>query len=645
MENDPMRRATARAGSSVPNAGQHGHLTNQPTKNSTAYGGTGAISAGVPGGGSPPQNPAAPLVNFADSFAEPIAATPTPGPSRFRETSTGRSTSAVRERGRGRGTSHPLSPINEHSCHGSASASPSAARRSIQRNLNGAFSVSGHDVPVPSIEGPDNTFQNETVGPQTVQSAEPREQSPAESIDSSRTGWTKLQRMGSSFVNCSWYFIALLHYAFLACIIVDMIFIARMWPPSYFNFRKGQVNVLFHSSEATHQLRVDQAGLKAESLRLDDRLTNLFREFDKLQNGYDTLRSHMPENLILPSVGENGQAIIPESFWTAARAFSQATGEDNRQGSEFWKHFMDNNAARLEAYLSTNTNSLLKKAVQKDVIVDRDTVIGMIKYRIDQLEHTMPHITQGNLTYALDQIIVANMREVLTTVNFFSLGLGAKINPDFTSPSLAALNDITIWGAKVRNLKNLWVPSHYHYAYRDAKAQALTTWQEENDCWCTPKSNSGQAQIGIKMYHTIYPTRMVVEHIPKGATLDITTAPQRIELWLEVKDVKKRKMLQEAVKEMIKSRTGQDTDKPDNKLESLKEEYVFVGSFDYDINAPNYVQSLEPLVSLAGLEIPVKNTIVRVSKNYGQEFTCLYRVRMLGQLVGEVNKRDDARFP
>ncbi|KAK8163546.1 hypothetical protein BC567DRAFT_233702 [Phyllosticta citribraziliensis] len=355
----------------------------------------------------------------------------------------------------------------------------------------------------------------------------------------------------------------------------------------------------------------------------------------------------MPETLVLPGLDGYGQAMVPESFWTAARAFLTVAGGDSPDGLEFWQHFKATNAARLEAFLSTDDDSLLKKAVQNDILVDKETVIDLIKNRISQLELTLPHIAGSNLTYAIDQIVVANLRETLTTVNFFSRGMGAVIIPELTSPTLGSAK--RYFDARLQGLKSLWIPSEQERERVgvNTPGQALQSWQEESDCWCAAKSGTGkgQAQLAVRMLHRVYPTKMVVEHIPRGATLDITTAPQRIELWFSVENKSERNKLEKAVNAMVKARrTSFDTDKPSGAWDRPDSTYVFVGSFDYDITAPNHVQVLEPLVSLANLKIPVEDAIVRVASNHGQRFTCLYRVRMLGELVDRVNVDPEKRF-
>ncbi|KAK8161190.1 hypothetical protein BKA80DRAFT_276922 [Phyllosticta citrichinensis] len=239
------------------------------------------------------------------------------------------------------------------------------------------------------------------------------------------------------------------------------------------------------------------------------------------------------------------------------------------------------------------------------------------------------------------------MRETLTTVNFFSRGMGAVIIPELTSPTLGSSQ----WSfdARLQGMKFLWIPSEQdrQRVGVNTPTQALRSWQEESDCWCAAKSGNGkgQAQLAVRMLHRVYPTKMVVEHIPRGATLDITTAPQRIELWMSVENKSERHKLEKAVNAMVKARrTSVDTDKPSDAWDKPGSTYVFVGSFDYDITAPNHVQVLEPLVSLANLKIPVEDVIVRVARNHGQRFTCLYRVRMLGELVDRVNVDPEKRY-
>ncbi|KAK7510813.1 hypothetical protein IWZ03DRAFT_387474 [Phyllosticta citriasiana] len=643
MEVDPMSRRRSRSNSLVPNAGNLGNLTNQPTNLSTSYGGSHAVSAGLPGS---TRNPTAGTSNFADSFQLGEAATAARG--------RGKGTPAAS--GRGHGSSHHLSPINEASNQSNASNS-SARGLGRSRNINsrGAPSVSAHDVPIPSIEGRDAaTFQDETAGPITNQSTAPRDTSPAESVDSrvARSAWGRMTRFGPQFFNFSVIFTALVLYSLIGFIIVDMIFFARMMPHTYYRQRVSQARVLFNSTEITQELFDNQQMINKTftanrrwNWHVDKGLGDLEADIKSLTQGFEMLKMELPETLVLPGLDGSGQPMVPESFWHAARAFLSVAGGDEPEAYEFWEHFKATNAARLEAFLLTDDDSLLKKAVQNDILVDKSTVIDLIKNRINQLEMTMPHITSSNLSYALDQIIVANMRETLTTVNFFSRGMGALVIPELTSPTLKSFNYLHYGLSK---LLYAWIPSlqDMEFAGPPTANQALRGWQEENDCWCSAKSDKGQAQLAVRMLHRVYPTKLVVEHIPKSATLDITTAPQRIELWLSVENDTERNKLRNAVNAMVKARaTSVDTDKPRHQIHHPGSTHVFVGAFDYDTSAPNHVQVLEPLVSLVNLKIPIEDVVVRVASNHGQAFTCLYRVRMLGELVDRVNIHRDKKFP
>lgn len=58
-------------------------------------------------------------------------------------------------------------------------------------------------------------------------------------------------------------------------------------------------------------------------------------------------------------------------------------------------------------------------------------------------------------------------------------------------------------------------------------------------------------------------------------------------------------------------------------------EYIHLGSFTYDIDLPNHIQTFKVPEEVQALGIKTGVIITKVKNNYGDDYTCLYRVSVL----------------
>ncbi|TKA52281.1 hypothetical protein B0A49_11996, partial [Cryomyces minteri] len=126
-----------------------------------------------------------------------------------------------------------------------------------------------------------------------------------------------------------------------------------------------------------------------------------------------------------------------------------------------------------------------------------------------------------------------------------------------------------------------------------------------------------KGQIGVLMSRKMIPTGITIEHIPERATLDITSAPRRLQVWIEVKDSDERARV-EAERRVI------------CEGESVGKNFVCIGTVEYEKNEFNHVQTFP--INAAGTV--TSKAVVRVWSNWGQEYTCLYRLRLHGEDKG-----------
>lgn len=220
---------------------------------------------------------------------------------------------------------------------------------------------------------------------------------------------------------------------------------------------------------------------------------------------------------------------------------------------------------------------------------------------------------------------------LIPKVNFFSPGLGALVIAHLTSPTLSRPRNIA---ARVL-LKMVGVDKYDVHG----PLTALLPWQDVGDCWCASMTELGQdrIRIGVEIKEMIYPTELVVEHPPVGATLTPDTAPRDIEVWADFSHVSAKQWAETGIESM--QRDGYGVHQP------FGESWAKIASVIYDSSPDtHHVQAFTLDVNQAGsLRFAARNYVVRARTNHGAAYGCLYRLRLHGVPVkdtGELSIRN-----
>lgn len=220
--------------------------------------------------------------------------------------------------------------------------------------------------------------------------------------------------------------------------------------------------------------------------------------------------------------------------------------------------------------------------------------------------------------------------------NYFSLGLGAIVQPHYTSPTWREASFLQSVGRKIWRAIGMET-QHAHLSVKPS-TEALTQWSENGDCWCavSPVDSDIKAQIAVRMPLKIHPTRLAIEHIPASGTRDIASAPKDFEVWIKMESSEGAEKLKQALNE----RTGRFWpdlcgDPPKSTSSSNEDEgsWVCVGQDKYDIHFHNYLQTTILPINPWDIGLETWVVVVKVLSNWGADHTCLYRVRLTGQEV------------
>lgn len=396
------------------------------------------------------------------------------------------------------------------------------------------------------------------------------------------------------------------------------------------------------------------AGLDPKFSKLETQLRGLKQQHDNFRAEFRRIEEGLPETVHVKKNSQTGDFEVPDDFWLAIRDRVSAEGfGDVADEAASWDSFLHKNEAKIAGYVSNRVHKEVEKVSrQVDALVSRPEFVAMVERaiskvsadlyqqverQVDQRYETMVRNAEHAASrVAFDQIrqlplkqldtiaqanLIQNSELALKSVNFFSAGLGALVDPYLTSPSQA--RKPASWLAKLY-LSTIWIPGS------KPPMAALESWEEATDCWCAAASNHGhgKAQLAVRMPYTIFPTKFTIEHVPREGTLDIRSAPRWVEVWAEIANPDQRVAAEER-----SVAVGCQVPVP-------RAGYVCLARVEYRTDAVNHVQTFDLGVDLRSMGVGVKRVVVRVTENWGREWTCLYRVRMHGELAEKVLGRE-----
>ncbi|KAE8155684.1 hypothetical protein BDV40DRAFT_283119 [Aspergillus tamarii] len=229
--------------------------------------------------------------------------------------------------------------------------------------------------------------------------------------------------------------------------------------------------------------------------------------------------------------------------------------------------------------------------------------------------------------------------------NFLSIGMGVLVDPYNTSPTS---------GRSAGLLQKL----QSQFWSRDSQRQpepplaALTPWQDVGECWCS-KPRFGMSQLTLYLGRDIVPEEVVVEHIPKGASIRPEVAPRDMELWAQFQIVdesnpdsfssspnspRKSGMLSEQsslhdhIIDTLRLAYKGEPEGAYSNDELLGPSFYRVGQWTYDLHASNHIQKFELDAIIDVPAIRVNKVAFRIRSNWGGNDTCLYRLKLYGHI-------------
>jgi len=352
------------------------------------------------------------------------------------------------------------------------------------------------------------------------------------------------------------------------------------------------------------------------------------------------LEEMLPHSIVVRKVDNRWE--IPEHFWRALHERLSGGGE---AAAPMWEAFLEGNKQRvrdlnLEAVRQELgvfqekghiiTGKMFAESIGENfatfekLFADRlhEAEQRMLVRMREEAESAATKSFEGMPAFRLSKMqaealayanLIKNTQDAMQNINYFSPGLGARVNPHGTS--------VTYQKGGVKLFKHLYTSPH-------PPIQALQRWEEAGDCWCAaPSTDKGVAQIEIMMGNKIYPESLVVEHVPRRGTLQIYAAPRELEVWMDAKTPHQAQEITKALKGDVQSMgRGACGSAPTPS-------HVCIGKGSYNIHHDNWVQSFGMFAPMEANAWAGDKVTIRVTSNWGANYTCLYRLRMTGARV------------
>ncbi|KAL4771906.1 hypothetical protein BDW60DRAFT_222833 [Aspergillus nidulans var. acristatus] len=242
-------------------------------------------------------------------------------------------------------------------------------------------------------------------------------------------------------------------------------------------------------------------------------------------------------------------------------------------------------------------------------------------------------------------------RQEIIKTNFLTRGNGVIVDPFLTSPSASRK---ATWTQRLY----FWLSGDKHMRPQPPLA-AMSPWSDFGDCWCSaPKK--GVTQLAVLLGQRIVPEDIVVEHLPKEATIRPQVAPQEMELWARYRYVgngrpykntwfaffrgypkniagqdplpSDQTLVRPSVIEALRLAWPGESDDKFSDDKQLGSDFFRIAKWTYDINDANNIQRFPMNAYIDSPDLRVDKVVFRVNSNWGANETCIYRLKLHGKL-------------
>ena len=222
--------------------------------------------------------------------------------------------------------------------------------------------------------------------------------------------------------------------------------------------------------------------------------------------------------------------------------------------------------------------------------------------------------------HLVDTAMSRHSKDLIAKADFALHSGGAVVIPSLTSDT----HEIRPQGVRQHVIGYL---TGHGYALGRPPITALHHEIHIGHCW---PFKGDQGQLGVTLSRIVRIEEISIDHVARDIAWDMSSAPREMEVWGLVEGA--ANFAKVALWDAARTDAGEEVPTQPRSLPHSAR-YVRIARFEYDVEAPNAVQTfpVEEEVREMGMDFGI--VVLRVLSNWGQEFTCLYRFRVHGQMI------------
>ena len=240
----------------------------------------------------------------------------------------------------------------------------------------------------------------------------------------------------------------------------------------------------------------------------------------------------------------------------------------------------------------------------------------------------------------VDNAVSQYGKDIIARPDFALHSSGAKVIPSLTSDTFEI---------RPSGLRGNIVGMITGNGYGIGRPPVTALHHETHSGHCWPFAGT-EGRLGIALSAPVYISHISIDHVAKEVAHDMRSAPREMEVWgmVEGKDNIAKVKAWQAGKAAKRAEAKADAelkgiafvDEPDIKYPSglpRSPKYIRVASFKYDIYSHNTVQTFPVDEEVRNLDVDFGIVMLNIKNNWGRdEYTCLYRIRVHGEKMGEI---------
>ena len=242
--------------------------------------------------------------------------------------------------------------------------------------------------------------------------------------------------------------------------------------------------------------------------------------------------------------------------------------------------------------------------------------------------------------HLVDSAVSQYGKDNLARPDFALHSSGAKIIATLTSPTFEI---------RPSNIRGQLVGMVTGSGYAIGRPPVTALHHELHNGHCWPFAGT-EGQLAVALAAPTYISDVTIDHVAKEVAFDMRSAPREMEVWgmvegkdnvVKVKAWQKAKAARRAEARKVAKEKGvpfvdDDEELPYPKTLPKSPQYIRIANFTYDIHAPRNIQTFPVDEEIRNLGVDFGIVVLRIKSNWGRdEYTCLYRLRVHGQRMGE----------